>query len=139
MKTDRVVLDTNIFVSLILSKRLDELVEWHKDYNTTIFVCPELEDELTTVLKRRKIKEKLTEPVAAYIRFIQTVTQSVSIDLCFDRAPDLKDNYLFDLAYTVKSHYMVTHDYPLLNMKQVNKIKIISLADWKKLFEEKNR
>ena len=41
MKTDRVVLDTNIFVTLILSKRLNELVEWRKDYDTAIFVCPE--------------------------------------------------------------------------------------------------
>jgi predicted nucleic acid-binding protein len=54
MKTDRVVLDTSVFVSLILSKRLNELVEWRKDFNTTIFVCPELVDELNAVLKRSK-------------------------------------------------------------------------------------
>jgi putative PIN family toxin of toxin-antitoxin system len=135
MKTDRVVLDTNIYVSLILSKRLNELVEWRKDYNTDIFVCPELLDELSDVLKRQKIKRKLTEPVSAYIRFIKSVTIPVIIDRRFDRAPDIKDNYLFDLAYTVKSHYIVTHDYPLLNMKQVNKIKIVLLEDWKRMIE----
>ena len=136
MKTDRVVLDTNIFVTLILSKRLNELVEWYADYKTTIYVCPELIDELTTVLRRQKIKKNLTEPVSAYIRLISRVTESVDIDRRFDRAPDIKDNYLFDLAYTVKSHYIVTNDHPLLNMKQVNKIKLVLLKDWKLLVEK---
>jgi putative PIN family toxin of toxin-antitoxin system len=136
MKADRVVLDTNVYVTLILSKRLNELVEWSKDHKASIYVCPELIDELTAVLKRQKIKKHLTEPVAAYIRFINQITEPVIIDRRFDRAPDIKDNYLFDLAYTVKSHYIVTNDHPLLNMKQVNRIKLIMLKDWKKLIEQ---
>jgi putative PIN family toxin of toxin-antitoxin system len=136
MKTDRVVLDTNVFVSLILSKRLNELVEWHTDHHTAIYVCPELIDELGYVLKRQKIKKNLTEPATVYIRFIKRVTEPVIIDWRFDRSPDIKDNYLFDLSYSVKSHYIVTNDHPLLNMKQVNKIKLISLKDRKKLIEQ---
>jgi hypothetical protein len=136
MKTDRVVLDTNIFISLILSKRLNELVEWSKDHRTIIYVCPELIDELGAVLKRQKIKKHLTAPISDYINFVGRLTESVVIDQRFDRAPDIKDNYLFDLAYTVKSHYLVTNDFPLLNMKQVNKIKLVSLKDWKNLIEK---
>ncbi|HLP50553.1 MAG TPA: putative toxin-antitoxin system toxin component, PIN family [Chitinophagales bacterium] len=133
MKTDKVVLDTNIFVSLIISKNLDLLVTWYKDCGVTIYVCPELIAEVKDVLSRDRIKVLLTEPVSAYLRFIKAVTTETEIDLRFDRAPDIKDNYLFDLAYTVKSHYLVTRDKPLLNMKQVNKIKLISLSDWVKL------
>lgn len=136
MKTDRVVLDTNVFVSLILSRHLDELVVWNKDYKTTIYTCPELFDELKDVLKRTHIRKNITESPSAYLRFIKTVTQQQTIDLRFDRSPDLKDNYLFDLAYTTKSHYLVTHDKPLLNMKQVNKIKVISLAEWRRLIKK---
>ena len=110
-------------------------MEWRKDCNTNIFICPELRNELIDVLKRPRIKKKLSEPVVSYIRFIELVAESVIIDRRFDRSPDIKDNYLFDLAYTVKSHYLVTSDYPLLNMKQVNKIRIISMEDWKELIE----
>ncbi|MBS1623715.1 MAG: putative toxin-antitoxin system toxin component, PIN family, partial [Bacteroidetes bacterium] len=85
------------------------------------------------VLKRPKIKRYLSSPVAIYTTFIERIATSVAIDKRFDRAPDIKDNYLFDLAYTVKAHYLVTNDHPLLNMKQVNKIKLISLADWREL------
>ena len=136
MKTDRVVLDTNIYVTLILSKRLSDLVEWYKDHNISMYVCPELIAELTNVLNRQKIKKKLTEPISTYLRFIKNAIQSVTIDQRFDRAPDIKDNYLFDLAYKVKSHYIVTNDHPLLNMKQINKIRLILLADWLLLIEK---
>lgn len=112
MKTDRVVLDTNVFITLILSKRLDELVEWYTDRHITIYVCPELMNELSTVMKRKKIKDKISEPISAYINFISQITESIVIDKRFDRAPDIKDNYLFDLAYSVKSHYLVTNDHP---------------------------
>ncbi len=124
-----------VYITLILSKRLNELVEWSKDHKTSIYTCPELINELTAVLKRKKIKKNLTEPISDYIRFINRITETVTIDRRFDRAPDIKDNYLFDLAYTVKSHYIVTNDHPLLNMKQVNKIKLIMLKDWKNLVE----
>lgn len=52
MKTDRVVFDPNIFISLILSHRLDRLVTWYKDYGVQIYVCRELFEELNTVLNR---------------------------------------------------------------------------------------
>ena len=136
MKADRVVLDTNIFVSLILTQSLDELVVWSKDYKVAIYICPELLIELKDVLSREHIRKNLTEAPAAYISFIESIAKEQTIDLRFDRAPDLKDNYLFDLAYTTKSYYLVTRDKPLLNMKQVNRIKIVSLNDWKKLLEK---
>ncbi|MDB5283746.1 MAG: hypothetical protein JWO06_2821 [Bacteroidota bacterium] len=136
MKTDRVVLDSNIFISLILNRRLDKLVEWSKDENVDIITCPELFAELKDVLGRNRIKKNLTNPVSAYINFIKDVSKEVTIDLRFDRAPDVKDNYLFDLAYTAKAHYIVSGDHPLLNMKQVNKIRIISLSDWQKLLDK---
>ena len=136
MKADRVVLDTNVFVSLILNQGLHELVVWSKDYKATIYTCPELLTELKDVLNRVHISKHLTEAPVVYIRFIQSITTEQTIDLRFDRAPDLKDNYLFDLAYTVKSYYLVTRDKPLLNMKQVNKIKIVSLNDWKSIMKK---
>ncbi len=132
MKPDRVVLDTNVFISLILTRRLDRLVAWHKDNNVRIYTCEELLEELKEVLARKHIKKNLTQPLSAYLRFIKSVTTEVVIDPRFDRAPDLKDNFLFDWAYTTKSHFVVTGDRPLLNMKQVNRIKVVSLSEWQK-------
>lgn len=126
-------LDANIYITLILSRKLDELVRWSKDDAIEIYIYRELIDELADVIKRDKIKKHLTIQASSYLKFIRSVCSEISIDKRFDRAPDLKDNYLFDLAYTVKSHYLVTADRPLLNMKQVNKIKVISLNQFRKL------
>src|ERR1700733_13116062 len=117
MKADRVVLDSNIFISLILNRQLDKLVAWHKDHDIDIYACPELFEELSHVLNRAAIKKNLQLPANDYIRFFRSISKEVTIDARFDRAPDLNDNYLFDLAYAVKSHYIVTGDKALLNMK----------------------
>jgi putative PIN family toxin of toxin-antitoxin system len=135
MKLDKVVLDTNILISLIISRRLNDLIIWSLDYNVTIYICEEMTKELISVMRRKKIKKYLTQPIADYITFVNNAATNTIIDKRFDRAPDVKDNYLFDLAYSVKSYYIVTNDIPLLNMKQVNKIKLISLKDWKDLLD----
>lgn len=71
MKPDRAVFDTNFFVSLIISKRLDELVIWAKDEHVDIYICQELSDELENVLNRKHIKQHLDESVTSYIKFIK--------------------------------------------------------------------
>lgn len=70
-----------------------------------------------------------------YIKFFLAHAILIKIDERFDRSPDEKDNYLFDLAYTAKLNYIITGDKPLLNMKSVNKIQIISFVAYKKLLE----
>jgi len=55
------------------------------------------------------------------------------IDERFDRSPDPKDNYLFDLAYQVKCDYLVAGEKVLLNMKHFNQIKIIAISELRKI------
>ena len=80
MKPDRAVLDANIYISLVLGKKLDELVKWRKDDGIEIHTCPELKVELEDVLSRARVKKYLTEPVSDYIRFIQSITKETTID-----------------------------------------------------------
>jgi putative PIN family toxin of toxin-antitoxin system len=68
-----------------------------------------------------------------YLNFIQSLCEVVIISKRFDRASDPDDNFLFDLAYTVKAYYLVTGERALLNMKHVNRIQIISLAEFRRL------
>jgi len=79
------------------------------------------------------VAKKLASEPEAYISLFKEFSTLVAIDERFDRSPDPDDNYLFDLAYTVKSFYLVTQEKALLNMKQVNKIKIISFKELRQL------
>ena len=67
---------------------------------------------------------------------IRDIFLNTSIDKRFDRANE-KDNFLFDLAYTVKSYYIVTGDKPLLNIKRIGKIELITLVNWMLLLNKK--
>jgi putative PIN family toxin of toxin-antitoxin system len=79
----------------------------------------------------------LDQPVEEIVEFIEDITHKVSIEKRFDRSPDANDNYLFDLAYTVKSYFLVTGDRLLLGMKQVNKTRIVSPTAFYYLLDEK--
>jgi putative PIN family toxin of toxin-antitoxin system len=131
-KLDRIVLDTNIIVSLIINENADQLADWVAEDGITFFACPELLTELTTTLYKPGIKKHLHEPIGFYIDFIRSLCKVVEISKRFDRAADSDDNFLFDLAYTVKAYYLVTGERSILNMKYVNSIQIISLAEFKK-------
>ena len=135
-KIDKIVLDTNIIVSLIINQDADQLADWVTEYGITFYVCPELVNELRSTFKKPAVHKHLTQSIDFYIEFIESLWQLVTISKRFDRATDPDDNFLFDLAYTVKAFYMVTGEKVLLNMKNVNRIQIISLAEFKRLLRK---
>ena len=132
-KIDRVVLDTNILVSLIINQDADQLADWVAEYGITFYACPELITELRTTFEKPAVRKFLSEPINFYLEFIQSLCQVVAISKRFDRAIDPDDNFLFDLAYSVKAFYLVSGERALLNMKHVNRIRIISLAEFRRL------
>ena len=136
-KPDQLVIDTNIFVSLIISQRIDELVDFVADHDLTLYACSELLQELASTLNKPGIKKYLKQPPEYYVSFVADLCQEVVIDKRLDRAADPDDNFLFDLAYTVKAYYIVTSERLLLNMKHVNRINVISYGQLKRLLAGK--
>jgi len=39
MKPDCIVLEANVFIALLLFKKLDELIKWRNDEHVEIFTC----------------------------------------------------------------------------------------------------
>lgn len=128
-KLDRIVLDTNIWISYTLYNKLYRIAELIAEFDIEVFTCPEILSEFTDVLKRPAYKKYLTLPVAEHAKFIEEITTQIKIDKRFDRAADPDDNFLFDLAYTAKCYYVVTDEPLLLNMKHVHPIQIISFKE----------
>lgn len=134
-KTDRIVFDTNIYISFILQNRLDKLVLLIEKYQLQVFICDELLLEIKKTLNKPYISSKLFAKKSEYLEVIELITEHVIIDKCYNKIIDPDDNYLIDLAYSTKSYYLVTDDKILLNHKQINKIKIISMLAFKKLIK----
>ena len=130
---DKLVLDSNIIVSAALNARFREIVELRTTYNIEIYSCAKQLAELDRTFV--KLAGNLKAAPEHYTRLFEQVANHVEIDERFDRSPDPKDNYLFDLAYKVKSYYLVTGERALLNMKHVNQIKVISITELRKILK----
>jgi uncharacterized protein len=139
MQPDKVVFDTNIWITYFYNSEFEELVEIVEELNITLYSSQKLREELTSVLKRPKLIKKLNHPTERYIAFSLQLSTEIEIDECFDRIKDAKDNYIIDIAYTAKCSHIITGDPHLLSLKHVGKIQIISLADFKKMIYKRIR
>jgi len=115
--------------------RAQELTILIAQNDLQVYTSPELIAELKDVLSRSKLKKYLTEPIESYLTIHQQLTIGLNPNITFDQSPDPKDNYLFDVAIESEATHLVTGDKPLLNAKSLGGVKIISLADFKALFE----
>ena len=131
---DKLVLDSNIIVSSALNAKFEEIIALKVVHKIEIYTCAKQIAELERTLI--KLTDKLKASPEYYTSSFEQLSNLTEIDERFDRSPDPKDNYLFDLAYQVKSYYLITGEKALLNMKQVNQIKIISMVEFRKTFKD---
>jgi putative PIN family toxin of toxin-antitoxin system len=133
MQLDRVVFDTNIWITYFYNGEFEQLVEIVEELEIPIYSSIKLRQELTSVLLRPKLVKKLNYPTERYVAFYRQLSNEIEIDERFDRISDVKDNYIIDIAYTGKCSHVITGDPHLLSLKHVGNIQIISLADFKKI------
>ena len=134
MQPERIVPDTNVILSYAISKRLSELVAIKSKFNIEIFSCDELLTELKVAIDYPQIEKYLPKEERVHIvKVFKALAIETKIDLRYDRLSDPKDNYIIDLAYSVKADYIVTGDREVLIQKHVGKIQIISPTQFKKL------
>lgn len=128
-KPANIVVDTNLWISFIISKKyhlLDELLFANK---VRILFSLELIEELETTIKKPKLRkyftgDALSDMLEAFDAFIDIVTVKSSVGIC----RDLKDNFLLALAKDGKAHYLLTGDKDLLDIEKYGRTKILTLT-----------
>lgn len=131
--SERIILDTNIWVSYFIGGKFDEIALTILNNNLTVFSCIELEKEVNNVLNRKKFKTLLHLEIDRYLSFLYDLTQSVQIERTFKGCPDEHDDFLFDLAIQTKSNFLVTGDKRLIAF-DTSPITIISLKAFKEAY-----
>jgi putative PIN family toxin of toxin-antitoxin system len=132
MAIKHIVFDSNTWITYFYNNQFTELADIVTIYGIDIYTCEKQLQEITSVIKRPKLKARFSPPFNRYANFVKLVAKNTEIDERFDRALDEKDNYLVDLAYTVKADHIVSSDPHLLSLKHVGKIQIISLSQFKR-------
>jgi putative PIN family toxin of toxin-antitoxin system len=136
MQLNRVVFDTNVWITYFYNGEFEQLVEIVEEFEIPIFSSKRLRQELNSVIRRPKLIKKLNYPTDRYIGFYTRLSHEIEIDERFDRVKDIKDNYIIDIAYTADCSHVITGDPHLLSLKHVGSIQIISLADFKRALQK---
>lgn len=110
-KKDRIIIDTNLWISFLLSKRTIGLDKLFLQQSITLIFSQELLDEFIEVARRPKLKkyfnlsdlEELLLQINLHAEFVSVTS---SINLCRDQ----NDNFLLSLAIDSNANYLLTGD-----------------------------
>jgi uncharacterized protein len=123
-----ILLDTNIWISYLLSHKYHILTAKIIDNNLDIVTCSNLINEISDVLKRDKFcmlvsKKDIREAINIHIKLCRVVEIKLKTDFLTDK----KDNYLIDLYIASHATMLVTGDKQLLKQAQESGFNALTL------------
>lgn len=137
MKSKKVILDTNVWISHLISNRfifLDELIE---NGRITLIFSEELIEEFIEVAARPKFKDFFTEKdIEKLIENFDFYGKMVKVTSHVEKCRDEKDNFLLNLAIDSNADYLVTGDNDLLVLGMIEKTKILKVKEMADIFRE---
>ena len=139
MKKEKIILDTNLWLSFLISDKLALIEEVIDNGNFELLLSEHLLHEIETVIKRPKFKKYFSDKSIALLFdfFAQKGNiQNVSSNLTICR--DEKDNFLLNLSIDGNANYLITGDKDLLVLSQIEKTKIITITDFLKINQTNN-
>lgn len=134
MKNKKIILDTNLWISFLISSNFTEIDALIQKREIIFLFSDESLKEFIEVVQRPKFKkffsrkdvEKLLDTFDQYALLINVESR---IEICRDP----KDNFLLNLAVDGKADFLVTGDQDLLVL---GKIKTTEILTFRKLIEQ---
>lgn len=123
----RIVLDTNLWISYLISNRHIKLDALMTSDDFTILYSPELIKEFLTVAERPKFEKYFSaNDIADLIEQINAVGELIEIQLDIQLCRDEKDNFLLNLAVDGKANFLITGDKDLLEIGDIEGTEILT-------------
>jgi uncharacterized protein len=131
MRNRKVILDTNLWISFLISKKftdIDKLLERRK---IVLIFSKELIEEFLTVVKRPKFKKHFTDKeLEELLQQFDKYGKLVKVKSNLSDCRDFKDNFLLNLAIDSNADFLVTGDDDLLILKRIKKTKICTWSEF---------
>lgn len=139
-KSIRIIIDTNLWISYILSKKLDQLDEFISSNRFQLLFSIELLEEIEATIKKPKLQKyfdetSLEEMFIAFEPFIDLVSVKSNVKVCRDS----KDDFLLALAKDGKADYLLTGDKDLLEIKKIGKTIILTISEFLKNYSHHDK
>lgn len=131
MKGKRVILDTNLWISFLISKKFKEIDTLIESGRVVFLFSNELLEEFVEVVKRPKFKryfsgKDIKRLLDAFEEYGELVDVSSDVELCRDK----KDNFLLNLSIDGRADFLVTGDQDLLIIEKIGKTRICTFKKW---------
>ena len=128
---DRVVIDTNLWISFLISKDYSRLDKILSDKLIILLYSQQLIDEFIEVALRPKIKKYFSdEDLQALLISMSDRAVFIDISSTVNICRDPKDNFLLALAKDGKASHLLTGDKDILILKTFGKTKILTITDY---------
>lgn len=131
MKSKRIIIDTNLWISFLISNKLNELDLLIDSGAITLIFSNELIEEFLEVTNRPKFKKyfKNTD-IDALLNQIQNHGELIKVKSNVNICRDEKDDFLLNLSIDSKADYLITGDNDLLILGKIKRTNIISWSDF---------
>ncbi len=123
----RVVIDTNIWISFLIGKKLSALKTLISSQKIEIIISDEIIDEIEEVSARPKLNKYFpAEKVQEFINLLNILSTRHSIRCIEAVCRDPKDDFLLALVKETKADYLITGDNDLLLIEKHGATQIVT-------------
>jgi len=127
---NRVVIDTNLWISFLITKDFS-IFDAQVDHTVQFILCEELIDEFLDVASRDKFKRYFSaEDVEQLLLELTRISIFVKVTSEVSICRDPKDNFSLALALDSTATHLITGDKDLLILKQIGATKILTLSEF---------
>jgi uncharacterized protein len=128
---DKIIIDTNLWISFLISKNFHKLDSLIINNKARLIFSHELIEEFLTVTDRPKFKRIfLKNDIQRLLELFDFYGELVDVKSKVSLCRDPKDNFLLALAKDSKADFLLTGDTDLLYVKKIGKTKILSLKSY---------
>ncbi|MGV8138170.1 MAG: putative toxin-antitoxin system toxin component, PIN family [Mangrovibacterium sp.] len=127
----KAIIDTNLFVSFLIGKRLHGLKTLMTDSRNELIFAKQNIQELRLVSLRPKFNKYFkSDDLEDLINLLETIGKVFEILDAPDVCRDPKDDYLLELAKRSRADYLVTGDKDLLEIETYGSTRIVTASEF---------
>jgi putative PIN family toxin of toxin-antitoxin system len=127
----RIILDTNLWISFLITKNYSKLDSILFSRQCVLVFSIELLTEFIDVIKRPKFHKYASDSdIEDILKTIEDYAEYVEVKTSIDKCRDPKDNFLLSLSLDGKADYLLTGDAALLEIKKIGKTRIITISEF---------
>ncbi len=131
-KPSKIILDTNIWISFLIGKELQDLKDLIVDEKVKVITTDQLINEIKLVTSRDKLKRYFNQDkVSELISLLDILADKVKIKKIDKICRDPKDDFLLALSKESRANYLITGDKDLLDIKVYGRTKIVTVRQFK--------